>query len=338
MNWRKILFPFSVLYDGITRLRNYLYDKGIFESTAYSLPVICVGNLNVGGTGKTPMIEFLISILKDDFDTAVLSRGYKRKTKGFYEVKISDSAVEAGDEPLQFKRKFPEITVAVDANRRKGIAKLKEKANVILLDDAFQHRKVKPYFSILLTTYNDLYTDDLLLPAGNLRESKKGAKRADCIVVTKCLPQLSVSEQNRIIKKLKPKISQEVYFTTIAYSQNIYGKEEIKELNFLQDKKFTLVTGIANPKPMVSYLKENGFDFEHLQFADHHHFSAIEIAILNKKQWILTTEKDYMRLDSKIKSSLFYLPVKTCFIEKEDDFIQQVRAAVNDFTLPKRKS
>lgn len=187
---RFLLFPFAVLYDIITRVRNWFFNLGILKSTSFNIPVIAVGNLSVGGTGKSPQIEYLIRLLKDDYNIAVLSRGYKRKTEGFQIVNDAHTAEDVGDEPLQFYKKFKTaITVAVDADRTNGIQQLLQRNNppkIVLLDDAYQHRKVTASSYILLTKYNDLFVDDFLLPTGNLRESRRGAKRAKVIVVTKC--------------------------------------------------------------------------------------------------------------------------------------------------------
>lgn len=326
---RKIAYPFSILYHGITAFRNWLYDVGFFESTSYEVPIISVGNLNVGGTGKSPMIEFLISTLKKEHKVAVLSRGYKRKTKGFQLVEKLHTAQDVGDEPLQFKLKFPEVTVAVDANRRRGIAQLKNKGGVILLDDAFQHRKVKPRFSIVLTAYSCLYSKDFLLPAGNLRESRKGAARAHCIVVTKCPPQLSEGEKKNIATNLQLKAHQKIYFSSIEYASTIISTEDEKPLEFLRDKNFTLVTGIANPAPLENFLLNKNFCFNHLEFSDHHFFTQQEIQHIDQAQIVLTTEKDFMRLKSKIKQArLYYLPIKLAFLEKEKLFVEDIKKAV----------
>lgn len=328
---RKILFPLALLYDGVTRIRNFLYDNSSIKNTSFDLPVICVGNLNVGGTGKTPMIEFLIRHLKDEYRVAVLSRGYKRKTSGFYDVKTTSTAEEVGDEPLQFKQKFPDVTVAVDANRVRGIGRLQKNADLILLDDAFQHRKVKPSFSILLTAYSDLYTDDMVLPAGNLRESAIGAKRADCIVVTKCPLDISKKEQQRIIDKLHPEPYQQVFFAGISYADVIQNQKEERALCSLKDKPFTLVTGIANPAPLVDFLRNKGFEFSHLQFADHHHFTKTELENLSRKECIVTTEKDYVRLAPFLNNPLFYLPIKTTVINAEINFIKIFKKHISMF-------
>lgn len=315
---RKILFPISIIYDLVTAIRNFFYDKGIFKSVSYNFPIIAVGNLSVGGTGKSPMIEYLIRLLKEDYKLATLSRGYRRKTTGFVLANKSTTADEIGDEPMQFHSKFETITVAVDANRKNGIAQLQEKVNpnIILLDDAFQHRKVTAGLYILLTKYDELFIDDLLLPAGNLRESKRGAKRADVIIVTKCPKDLSIEQQKEIICKLQ--VAQDVYFTTISYAKEVKGCLNAP-LSMLSANAVTLVTGIANPLPLVNYLSENQINFNHLSYKDHHNFTDKDIEILSKKELLLTTEKDYMRLKDKL-SNVCYLPIVTEFMRRQSEF------------------
>ncbi len=321
---RKILFPFSWLYGGITALRNIFYNKGWFESKSYTTPIICVGNLSTGGTGKSPMIELLIDFLNKEYQVAVLSRGYKRKTTGFKEVLNKSTAEEVGDEPLQFKQNFPEVTVAVCADRQEGIENLKVKADVILLDDAFQHRKVKASTYVLLTTFNDLYINDYILPTGNLRESRRGAKRADIIIVTKCPEGVAYAKLQEIQWMLNLKPHQKIYFSKIGYDENIIGVSETLSLHFLKDKSFTLVTGIANPKPLVDYLKRKELNFEHLKYPDHHHFSTSDLKQLKEKDIILTTEKDFMRLQSKLeKFAIYYLPIKTIILKNQEEFFKE---------------
>ena len=304
---RKILFPVSLIYAAAVYVRNYLYDIQVLKSKSYKTPIICVGNLSAGGTGKTPMVEFLVSELKEEFKIAVLSRGYRRKSKGFV-LADSDATVETlGDEPFQIHAKFSGITVAVDADRRNGIAMLMEKVNpdLILLDDAFQHRRVKPDLSILLTAYGNLYTDDWYLPTGNLRDSKREAERADLIIVTKCPKDLSESRRDAIEKKLGPKRHQEILFSSLSYSPAIRGSGEDMALAELRNKNITLVTGIANPEPLVVYLKNEGIVFEHLKFKDHHFFTQRELEKLSRKEFVLTTEKDYVRLKEKLRNLYF---------------------------------
>ncbi|NEV94110.1 tetraacyldisaccharide 4'-kinase [Psychroflexus sp. YR1-1] len=321
---RYLLFPFSVLYGCIMSVRNFLYRTNVFQSRSYPISIISVGNLNTGGTGKSPMIELLVKTLKDKHQIATLSRGYKRTTEGFLEVQPYHLSSEVGDEPLQFKINFPEITVAVDANRQRGISELLKKhpqLDLILLDDAFQHRKVKPNLSILLTTYGDLYTKDFMLPTGNLREFQTGASRADVIIVTKCPGNLAVEEQSRIKKQLKPGVTQKLLFSTILYSEFVKNATEHEKLAGFDD--FTLVTGIANPKPLVNHLKSLDKNFEHIQFADHHEFSEADLKMLQKKPKLLTTQKDYVRLKSKLESGkLFYIPIETQILN-EPGFLEK---------------
>ena len=329
-NPRKLLYPFSLLYDGITHIRNKLYDNNILRSCDYNIPVITVGNLNMGGTGKSPMIEYLLNFLSEDQKLATLSRGYRRESKGFQIVEVSDAVAKAGDEPLQFKNKFPHVIVAVDANRREGIAGLlKLGPEVILLDDAFQHRKVKAGFYILLTAYDDLYCDDHVLPAGNLRESASGAKRADVIIVTKCPRDLAETDMEEIRQRLQPRAHQKLFFTSIRYADKIYSKTKQISLDNLTSE-YVLVTGIARPEPLVELLRFRNLKLEHFRFADHHNFSEKEIQLLRSKGKILTTEKDFMRLKDRIpEEQLFYIPIKVGFLNAEEDFQSVIKEFVN---------
>ena len=310
---RYILLPIVPIYYLVTWLRNRLYDLEIKKSSSYNFPVICVGNLSAGGTGKTPMIEYLINLLKDDYFIATLSRGYKRKTEGFQLANKDATAESIGDEPFQFYNKFKnDILVAVDTDRNNGIKQLRSIDNlpeIILLDDAFQHRKVKAGFNILLTTYSHPYFKDSVLPTGNLREPRNGAKRAHIIIVTKCPNDLSDTEKNTILQQVNPETNQHVFFSSISYSNTIISCETTKPIENLDD--FTLVTGIANASPLVRFLNEKGLKFEHLNFKDHHEFSKQDILELNKRALIVTTEKDFMRLKQyeSLRDKLFYLPI-----------------------------
>lgn len=330
---RYILFPIVPVYYLVTWMRNRLYDLGIKKSVYYPLPVICVGNLSVGGTGKTPMIEYIIKLLKTDNKLATLSRGYKRKTKDFQLADEHATAETLGDEPFQFYNKFKDdILVTVDSDRRNGIENLQKHSNVpdiILLDDAFQHRSVKAGFNILLTTYSNPYFKDIVLPTGNLREPRNGAKRAHVIVVTKCPTKLSDNEKNQIVKQISPKDYQHVFFSTIAYSNEVISFNTNLKIDELPN--FTLVTGIANSKPLVDFLKSKSLKFEHLNFKDHHEFSQQDIEALNKKKCIVTTEKDYMRLQQYIslKDKLFYLPI-TVVIDEEKKLNKLIKDFVKD--------
>ena len=319
---RYISFPIVPFYYLATWLRNKLYDLGIKSSTEYDIPVLCIGNLSVGGTGKTPMIEYLVRFLQKDYTIATLSRGYKRKTKGFI---IADETVNAeiiGDEPFQFYKKFKNLIVSVDADRQNGIKQLlslKQRPDVILLDDAFQHRKIKAGFNIMLTQYGNLYINDMVLPTGNLREPKSGAHRADVIVVTKCPVSISESDKQQIKACLKPLQGQHVFFSSIKYSDKLKNSIEEIDLQDLKDKTFTLVTGIANSKPLVDYLLSERFKFEHLNFRDHYEFSEKDLENLKTKELIVTTEKDFVRLEPNFKDSrnLYYLPIETVISEAE---------------------
>lgn len=322
---RKLLFPFSLIYLLITAVRNFLYDKKIFKSYIAPIPVIAIGNLSTGGTGKTPQTEYLIRLLSGNYKIATLSRGYKRKSKGFILGDNTSNADILGDEPYQFFQKFPDINVAVDADRKNGIEQLlslSSKPQVILLDDAYQHRKVKAGFYILLTAYGDLYSNDLILPAGNLRESRSGAHRADVVVVTKCPVDLSEREMLDITKKLKLIKSQKAYFTCIEYDNTVYSEDRHYDVAAINAIPKVLVAGIAKPKPFFDYLQQPGDTI--LSFPDHHDFSEKELTDLNersKDKIIVTTEKDYMRLKGKLPAGrLFYLPIKSRFLNDATDF------------------
>ena len=326
---RKILLPFSLLYWLVTAVRNFLYDIGFLKSQQFSVPVIAIGNLSTGGTGKSPQTEYLIRLLKDNYRLATLSRGYKRKSEGYVLADVNANADILGDEPYQFYSKFPDVNVAVDANRVNGIdnlLQLNPSPEVIVLDDAYQHRKVKAGFYILLTAYGDIYADDYLLPAGNLREGRSGAKRADVIVVTKCPADITEAEQQKIKKKLRPQPEQKVYFTAIEYDTVVYGDNSEISTKEVKEKDKVLVAGIAKPKPFFDQLK-NSSDVC-LTYPDHHDFSAKDIDDIlaaAKDRVVVTTEKDYVRLKDKMPAQkLFYLPIKTSFITNGDDFNKTV--------------
>ncbi len=327
---RKILFPFAILYGLITSIRNFLFDKEILKSYSFDLPIIAVGNLSVGGTGKTPQIEYLIRLLLTKYKVATLSRGYKRKSEGFVLADANANAEILGDEPFQFFQKFPEILVAVDANRKNGIEQLlsqKEKPEVILLDDAYQHRKVKAGFYILLTAYGDIYVDDFMLPTGNLRESRSGSQRADVVVVTKCPPNLSETEQLSIKNKLKLAENQELFFSCIAYDDFVYSAENKISVSETKKEPKLLLAGIAKPEPFYAYLK-NEKDIC-LTYPDHHHFSEKDIqdiVVQAQDNIIITTEKDYVRLKGKLpEEQLFYLPIQSKLLSAANQFDEKIK-------------
>ena len=322
-NLRKILFPFSLIYAAVTSLRNFLYDKGIKKSTAFNLPIIAVGNLSVGGTGKTPMVEYLIRLLSDRYSLAVLSRGYKRKSKGFYLANDITTIEEIGDEPFQYHSKFKNIHVAVNVDRVEGVTKILAalpKTEIVLLDDAFQHRKIKASFYIMLTAYNDLFYNDLVLPAGNLRECKSGVKRANVVVVTKCPKNLSEAEMLQIKSRIDID-NDKIFFSTINYHQTVTNNvEEIPVIDLKND--FIAVAGIAKPEYFYEYLNCTKNDC--LTFSDHHFFSDQDLKNILQKangRKIITTEKDYMRLQNQLpKNQLFYLPIEMDFIKEIEQF------------------
>lgn len=331
---RKILFPFSLLYGAITSLRNFLYNKNILKSTEFALPIIAVGNLSVGGTGKTPMVEYLVRLLSPKHDLVTLSRGYKRTSKGYLLADVGTKMEDIGDEPFQYFSKFKNIHVAVDANRVEGVAntlKLLPNTNLIILDDAFQHRKIKAGFYILLTSFDDLFFNDFLLPAGNLRESRSGVQRADVVIVTKCPPNLSVEKQNEIKKKIKVN-PENVFFSTIQYSTEIFSQKEKLKLEELASD-FIAVAGIAKPNYFYNYLQCSQENC--LTFPDHHSFSERDLEkIINKAKGkkIITTEKDYMRLQGLLpENQLYYLPIEVRFLENESLFIDQLETFIASY-------
>jgi len=334
---RKILYPFSLLYGIITSFRNYLYNATILKSTKFKTPTIVVGNLSVGGTGKTPQIEYLIRLLQDTYKVAVLSRGYKRKSKGFIIADEHATSEIIGDEPFQYYKKYPKIIVCVDADRTNGIQQLEALENppeVILLDDAFQHRKVKVGFNILLTSYNDLYVNDSMLPTGNLREYKSGAKRAQVIIVTKCPDTISENEKISIIEKLQATSNQQVFFTTIEYDKKLKG-DSIVNLSDFKNETVLLVTGIANSTPLEEYLTTEKIKFKHLKYPDHYHFKDQDIAQIKKEfdllrsnnKIVLTTEKDYVRIFVRLQN-LRYISIQAKFVAEKINFDKIIKKYV----------
>ena len=348
---RKFLYPFSLLYGGITKTRNKLYDKGILHSNEFNIPLVVVGNLRVGGTGKTPQVAYLVNLLKSKYRIAVLSRGYKRKTSGFIVADKNSNVAQIGDESYQLFRQHNDIIVAVDADRTNGINNLlvlKNKPNLVILDDAYQHRKVKAGFTILLTSYDDLYTDDSHLPSGNLRESIEGANRAEVIIVTKCPESLSEKQEYDTAIKLNPSLEQTVFFTRIKYASFIQNEKTKISIEALKEYSIIVVTGIANPKPLLDYLDRLKIDYKHISYTDHHQFSKSDIRtiqdaynlILNKKKLLLTTEKDYVRIfdTALVKYELFYLGIETTFINHQKDFDKLILDYVGENTRDRKIS
>lgn len=329
---RLLLFPFSILYGMVIIFRNKLYDLGLFKSTKFDLPVICVGNLVVGGSGKSPVTEYLVRLLEGR-KIAILSRGYGRQTKGFIIADQTATAQTVGDEPMQFFNKFPHITVAVCEDRVKGIHLLKDNHDLILLDDAYQHRAVQPGFSVLLFEYQKLLSSQFLLPAGNLREPFYGYKRADVLMVTKGPEHLTTEDRLKCTDKFKPQPHQEISFSFIRYRnlKHLFANEMRTCDTITGDVSVFLLTGIANPLPLLNHLKSYTSAIHHHDYPDHHRFTTSNIENLvnafnsapAKEKIILTTEKDAQRLlDITFKELLLNLPIFYLSIEidlqKED--------------------
>ncbi len=313
------LFPLSIVYGIVVRLRNWFYTIGLLKSTKFPIPVIALGNLSVGGTGKSPHSIYIVNLLKDKYKIAVLSRGYGRKTSGYKVANYNTNYREIGDEPMQMFLRFRNrIVVGVCEDRVLGVKKLiKEfKPEVIVLDDAFQHRRINAGLNILLTDVNFPYYEDYLLPAGNLREPRKSAQRADIVVVTKC--NLDTINKSEIKQKLKLKETQPVFFSRVIYSDEIIGRNFPMKLTELKEYQVILITGIAKEKEFVDFVKTKVENVHHFSFKDHHHFTQKDVdSFINKYNTLqgnkiyLTTEKDYMRLIpyKSILDELFYLPI-----------------------------
>jgi tetraacyldisaccharide 4'-kinase len=339
-SFRYLLLPISFIYGGIIWFRNWLFDKGYLKSATFNFPLICIGNIAVGGTGKTPMAEYLVRLLQTDFRTATLSRGYKRKTKGFAIADANTTALEIGDEPMQFHQKFPNITVAVGEERLEAIPQLLQSrpdTQVIILDDAFQHRHVKAGLNIVLTDYKNLYTRDFMLPAGDLRDIKLSMKRAEVIVVTKCKSSITQAEKDSILKEINPSGNQAVFFTTIMYGKP-YHLFNNKETQIDAEMDILLVCGIANPKPLKEFLTSKVHTYDMLRYADHHIFSIDDLddiqeqyeKIPSSKKIILTTEKDAVRLqkfETELKEfPLYVLPIQHSFLFNDGDRFDKIVA------------
>ena len=355
------LLPLSWIYGSIVRFRNWLFDIGLKKSKAFSIPVISVGNITVGGSGKTPHVEYLIRLLHDKTKIAVLSRGYKRKSHGYVLAEEDTTMPEIGDEPFQMHKKFPDIYVAVDTKRVRGIENLQNEeetkdVDVVLLDDAFQHRYVKPGINILLVDYHRLIIYDKMLPAGRLREPLSGKSRADIVIITKCPKDLKPMEFRVLTKAMDLYPFQKLYFTCINYDtpKGVFNEKKL-ELTELGKYHVLLLTGIASPKQMEHDLKPMVKDLAMLSFGDHHHFKGKDVDRINdsfealpEPRIIITTEKDAVRLREtdglyeKVKESIYELPIKVNFmLEQEDNFnekiISYVRKNSRNSILAKRK-
>ena len=340
-SFRVLLLPFSILIGLFIKLKNWLYDKEKIKSIEFNLPIICVGNLVVGGTGKTPTVEYLIRLLKDKYKIATISRGYKRKSNGFIIANNKTDALEIGDEPYLFYYKYSDQIITVSENRILAIpALLQEHPNIeaIILDDAFQHRSIKAGFNIILTEYGNLYINDYYIPTGELRDEVKSAKRAQIILVTKCPKDISKEKIFYITQQLDILPTQFLFFTYIEYGTpyHLIKKTETYQLN--QQVEILLVFGIANPKNLKEYILQNCNTYYQLDYSDHHIFSSTDLSdiiekyknIQSEKKIILTTEKDAVRL-LKFKNELEHLPIFVLPIEHK--FIKQTEIKFNDLVI-----
>jgi len=334
---RYLLFPLSFIYGSITSMRNLLFDYGIFKAKIHPIPIICIGNLSVGGTGKTPHTQYLLDLLKNNYKVAVLSRGYGRKTSSLQLVEINNNAIEIGDEPLQLKQNNPECLVVVEKNRNKGVQHILQhfpEVDVILLDDGYQHRWIKAGFNILITPFSSPYYKDYLMPVGKLRESKKGVTRANAVIFSKTPENTNPTLKKGMMGKLHLFSHQKAYFSAIEYHKFkcISNNTELEENTHYS---ITLVSGIANANPLIKYLKEKGHSINHLKYADHHNYTSNDIdTILAKynaekstKKLILTTEKDATKLKEFLPHfkdvNFYYIPIEIK-IEQSERFKKQI--------------
>jgi tetraacyldisaccharide 4'-kinase len=336
------LYPVSLIYGLITGIRNMMYNTGIIPSVEFHLPVICVGNITVGGTGKTPHTEYLAGLLRENFKVATLSRGYKRKTRDFRIVSSSSLVIEAGDEPIQIFRKFPDVIVTVDRNRVHGVKKILQanpETEVIILDDGFQHRRITPGFSILLSDYERLIIRDHLMPYGNLRENIGNMRRADIILITKSPADISPIHRRLIVKEVNKAPYQNLYFTSLTYNtpQPVFDTEDPEKT--LSDPVqydgcgIVLITGIANALMLKEYLQKTAGEIIHLSFPDHYNFKEKDISSIFKAyqdlkshvKYVFTTEKDAVRLREftniaePVRSAFFYIPVGIYFLNEDKE-------------------
>jgi tetraacyldisaccharide 4'-kinase len=337
-SFRVLLLPFALLYGLIVIIRNWMYDKGYIRSATFNFPLICVGNLAVGGTGKSPMVEYIVNLLHHEFKVATLSRGYKRKTKGYVLANERTTALEIGDEPMQFHSKFPDVAVAVAEERLHGIAQLlhdKPGLKVVILDDAFQHRNVVAGLNIMLTEYSNLFNYDVFLPTGDLRDERGSYKRADIIVVTKCPPDLSIENKRKTIREVEPYPHQKVFFTAIDYGMPYHIASKQQRAITEQDEVL-LVCGIANPQPLKEYIFNHADTYYQQDYSDHHIFRIDDLKEIKRKyekidadsKFILTTEKDAMRLmkfnDEIADLPLYVLPIRHKFLFNEGRQFEEI--------------
>ena len=361
---RRWLMPLSWLYGVGVDIRNALFDIGVLKSVSYDIPIINVGNITVGGTGKTPHVEYLIRLLSDRYRVAVLSRGYKRKTSGYLLSTVASTMEEIGDEPWQIKQKFPDIYVAVDANRRRGITRLMtdeatKDVQVILLDDAYQHRYVKPGHNILLVDYHRFISDDCLLPAGRLRERASSRSRASTVIITKCPQHITAMGFRVILSALNLRPYQHLFFSTFSYGimYQLWGEDTLKPDALRRDNAHVLLlTGIGNPLQMEQDLRRFAQHITPLTFPDHHYYTkhdaeAIEQALLAlpKPHVIVTTEKDAARLkhlkglSEEVRQSTYVLPIEVSIMRDEKDkldktILEYVQGNTSNSSVASRKN
>ncbi len=348
-----LLLPLSYIYGIVTLIRNRLYDWHILPEKRFDIHTIGVGNLAVGGAGKTPLVEYLIRLLiKEDPSLATLSRGYKRKSSGFVLANENSTADDIGDEPLIYKTKY-RVQVAVDANRVNGVRNLNQldrPPKIILLDDVFQHRAIKCGLNIVVSDYNNLYFKDVMLPSGTLREFKTGINRADIIIISKTPDRTSPVEIRTILKDVQPKAHQQVYFSYLAYGELysvINPDDKIDTLKDLFRYKIVSFAGIANAQPMVNYLKEYAAEVRHLGFSDHHEYSLKDLEDIDRyyhsieggSKILVTTEKDLMRLKNNSvweiaqRMNIYILPVEVTFKERQEEFNENILKYVRTNTI-----
>lgn len=336
-----LLFPFAVIYDLVTRVRNSLYDRGMKPSATFEVPLIGVGNLAVGGTGKTPMVEYLIRLLRDDYRMATLSRGYGRATRGVRLAGDAESAKTIGDEPMQLFRKFGnDVVVAVGEERVFAVPHILDHhpdVNLVVLDDVFQHRRIQPAFQILLTDYRRPFVDDFLLPAGRLRESRDGATRADVVVVTKCPRSISDDDMQALTRSIRRYTPAPVFFSAVRYGEVRCVTSEGAAL----PENVVLVSGIAYAAPLEEYLRLGHRVAGHLRFGDHHRYTSQDIdricaVAAGANAGVITTEKDLTKLDPAAfrtrSTALYVIPVEMEFLKNGREFDEIVRNAITNHT------
>ncbi|MFT3844323.1 MAG: tetraacyldisaccharide 4'-kinase [Lacibacter sp.] len=350
---RLLLFPFALIYGAAVWVRNKLYDKNILKSVSVNIPIVCVGNLSVGGTGKSPMVEYLLRNHSNEFTIATLSRGYKRKTKGYVLAGDTTTALEIGDEPMQFHLKFPAVAVAVGEERLEAIPQLlhdRPETQAIILDDGFQHRKVKAGLNILLTDYNNPFTRDFFLPTGDLRDERRSYKRADVIIVTKCKPDLSEEERKEMLDEINPLPHQQVFFSAIEYGTPYHILHPQQQFQLHKNVEVLLVTGIANTDPLKKYILDNSYTYESITYSDHYIFTIDDLKEIGKRykkidhpeKVVITTEKDAVRLvkfrEELEESPVYVLPISHRILFNEEEKLNKtVKSFIRNFSLKNTK-